>query len=379
MAEHLPRNTVCHIGNCEVKIARKLGEGGSKAVYAADLSFPGDAQGPSRQAIAVSLEENPQFCREVPILENARLKGASIMDGPYPLVDDKGKAYRVAIGEALPGQNVDSFIMANGPQSPAATAGIMAQVARSLHSAHRDGFVHMDVKSGNVIRSPEGACTLIDWEMVHRQGEIIDRIAGTPDYMAPEMACIYEKPVNTKMDVYSAGLMMEELANGRIRDRCDPRLNFSNPTDAYRGFKEISENREQSTTRDPLLSLTMQRATEYDHLMRGTALDMMTDLAAFPEARKHYDEEDRADIVNNLMERTKDLYRRQPVLDAAAARGMLEDLPKNHAKRANLEAIEKLAPPPKTLGGEVAKQAQSRSNQQTTTYELDEPGMGLRR
>ncbi len=376
MKDILKRNETYLIDGCDVNITRKLGEGGYKTVYAADVLFPGDLKA-TRQAIAINHRSHPNFCREAEVLEGSRLKGANIMDGPYELVDKKGHAHLVAMGDVVQGQSLDALMRTTNSLPTDKTAEVMGQVARSLHSAHRDGFVHLDIKPENVMCSTNGDCTLIDWGMVQKQGFKTPLIIGTPAFISPEMASLDSKTVDSKMDVYSAGLMMEELANGKIRDRCDPKLNFDISDQQWQGYDEMSKNRGQSTTRDPLLSLTMQRATEFDPFKRGTALDMMTDLSAFPEARKHYDAEDRSEIVSNLVERTKDLNRRRPVLDAAAARGMLADLPIDHPKRMQLEAIEKLAPPPQTISPQQIK-AIMRSSQATIDYEMNPPSRSMK-
>jgi serine/threonine protein kinase len=339
MPDIVSRGDKFKLGGFDATIRRKLGEGSSKEVYAMDVQL--NETSTEGMAVAISTFDNPYFAREVEILKDVNVKGAVIMDGPFELKDEAGRYYQATAGEHIKGQNLYAYNMGKGPQEPGETADIMGQVSRTLNSLHRAGLVHLDVKSGNIMRQSDGLCKMIDWEMVDYNNTSTDDCFGTAEYIAPEFARKGWKDITTKMDVYCAARVMEETINGSTINRHSPEI-----TDSDEKFHRISKYEAPLTTnKDPLINLALQRASQYDPAKRGTALDMMTDLAAFPEARKHYDEEDKAQIVENLMERTKNLEKRQPMLDAAAARGMLEDLPKNHPRRLHLEAISKLSPP----------------------------------
>lgn len=375
--EHYPRKTHGTLTGLPVTICRKLGEGASKAVYAVDVHFADDKK--ASHALAISKYQDPNFCREAGLLANARLKGAEVMTGPFPFTDNKGIQHNVALGGRLEGQSLDHYIDYSG-RTPEQTADVMSQVARTLHSAHRDGWVHLDVKPSNIIRNnSDGSCTMIDWEMVDREGTKVDDTYGTLAFMAPEMARSQEKALTSKMDVYSAGITMEEVATGRIHPRWDQNLYRKDPQQEKEILRQIAENKSQPKSNDPIIDLTMKRATHHDPNQRGTALDMMTDLAAFPQARARYDAEDRADILANLIKRSSDPARREPLLDAAAARGLLEDLPMDHPKRVNLVAIEKLAPPPTRTEASSQRPREQLAAHQGTTVVLESPSRRLTR
>ncbi len=102
-------------------------------------------------------------------------------------------------------------------QVSAAEAGrISGQIAEGLAVAHLAGIVHRDVKPQNILIDREGhakvgdfgIATGPDWTRVTRAGSII----GSARYMSPEQ--VRSKPVDSRSDVYSLGVVMYEMLAG---------------------------------------------------------------------------------------------------------------------------------------------------------------------
>jgi len=100
------------------------------------------------------------------------------------------------------------------------TVAILRQVCKALGAGHEKGIVHLDVKPDNVMLIADkkrgdgvkvvdfGVAGLVD------TAEDADRIAGTPEYIAPERAL--GKGYDHRSDVYSLGVMAYEMLTGVV-------------------------------------------------------------------------------------------------------------------------------------------------------------------
>ncbi|MBL8926705.1 MAG: protein kinase [Pseudonocardia sp.] len=117
--------------------------------------------------------------------------------------------------ELVRGEPLSSLI-ARGPLEPEQTLRIMEQAARALQAAHERGFVHRDVKPGNILIRVDGKVKLTDFGIakaadavpVTRSGMVM----GTAHYIAPEQASGAE--AGPSGDVYSLGIVGYECLAG---------------------------------------------------------------------------------------------------------------------------------------------------------------------
>ncbi len=138
--------------------------------------------------------------------------------------NDPGGAQRIAylVMELVRGEPL-SAVIARGPIDTAETLRIIEEAARALQAAHERGFVHRDVKPGNILVRTDGLIKLTDFGIakaadavpVTRSGMVM----GTAHYIAPEQASGAE--AGPAGDVYSLGIVGYECLAGHRPFRAD--------------------------------------------------------------------------------------------------------------------------------------------------------------
>ncbi|MBV9314486.1 MAG: protein kinase [Pseudonocardia sp.] len=94
--------------------------------------------------------------------------------------------------EYLASRTLNALLAAEGPLDPVQAAAIGRQVADGLAAAHAAGIVHRDVKPGNILIGLDGMVKITDFGVSRAVDDVqltrTGLIAGTPAYLAPEVA-----------------------------------------------------------------------------------------------------------------------------------------------------------------------------------------------
>lgn len=107
----------------------------------------------------------------------------------------------------------------------------IVQVLRGLDHTHRAGYLHRDLKPGNIIVTPrasdeDSAAALIDFGIAIAFDEPPEELfIGTPEYSAPDLMA--GAPFDVRQDLYAIGLLLYEVLTGRRPWAGD------DPTDLY--------------------------------------------------------------------------------------------------------------------------------------------------
>ncbi len=102
----------------------------------------------------------------------------------------------------------------------------ISDIAQGLQYAHSNGFVHRDVKPGNMLFRGNGDCVLGDFGIAkavdsNTGATKLGTSIGTPHYMSPEQA--KGEKVDHRTDLYSLGVVFYEILVGKLPyDADDP-------------------------------------------------------------------------------------------------------------------------------------------------------------
>lgn len=109
---------------------------------------------------------------------------------------------------------------------------IAIPLADAVAAAHQEGITHRDLKPDNVMESEDGRVKVLDFGLAKLRGGLAVSsdaptaaktdegvIVGTVAYMSPEQA--EGKPVDTRSDIFSLGIMLYEMLTGERPFRGD--------------------------------------------------------------------------------------------------------------------------------------------------------------
>jgi len=101
---------------------------------------------------------------------------------------------------------------------------IVLQLAEALHYIHKQGVVHCDIKTENILISEEEhdgkrtkqVAKLLDFGLARSltASRASTSLSGTPHYVAPER--IRGEPASPASDVYGVGILLYELITGQV-------------------------------------------------------------------------------------------------------------------------------------------------------------------
>ncbi|MCB9677765.1 MAG: serine/threonine protein kinase [Alphaproteobacteria bacterium] len=219
-----------------IVLRRLLGEGGFGSVYRATLQDPG---GYSRDvAIKVLNDPSPPAAVLQRFRDEARILGLlrdrAIVTAAAPIQIDGRWAVEM---ELVEGASLAALYAEHGAFPTGAALEIVSEVARALHTAWNTPgpdnkplhLVHRDLKPGNILLTRAGEVKIIDFGLAKarfeaREVQTEHGLAGTLGYIAPER---FETGAENEVtDVYSLGVILEQILLGRRLAPHDPRPSF---------------------------------------------------------------------------------------------------------------------------------------------------------
>ncbi len=123
--------------------------------------------------------------------------------------------------EDFTGRSLDRLVGAPMPIEPFLRLAL--RLAEAISDLHDRGFIHKDLKPGNILYEPQrGELRIIDFELASRAGReqttarSTRLIEGSLPYVSPEQTGRMSRALDSRSDLYSLGVTLYELLTGRL-------------------------------------------------------------------------------------------------------------------------------------------------------------------
>ena len=129
---------------------------------------------------------------------------------------------------------------------------IACEILDALGYAHSQGVIHRDIKTANILVTPDRHVKIMDFGVAHVIGSELtqgDEILGSPNYMAPEQ--ILAGTIDPRTDLFAFGVVLYRMLTGNL-----PFVGDSVPTIAR---KILSDEPASPDSINPAVSPTLSR------------------------------------------------------------------------------------------------------------------------
>ena len=162
----------------------------------------------------IGAADRARFAREARALGELRHPNLVTL---HDMGEDRGLPYLVL--ELVEGETLAARCAPDRLLPVPDAARFVAEIARGLEHAHRQGIFHRDVKPSNVLIEA-GRAKLVDFGLAFLDGSRAERLSrtgapvGSPAFMAPEQA--RGAPPDARTDVYGLGATLYQALCGRL-------------------------------------------------------------------------------------------------------------------------------------------------------------------
>jgi beta-lactam-binding protein with PASTA domain/tRNA A-37 threonylcarbamoyl transferase component Bud32 len=251
------------------RTTEKLGSGGMADVYKAMDEVLG-------RTVAVKVmhahySDDPQFVQR---FRHEAQAAANLSHPNIVNIYDWGQqedTYYIVM-EYVRGTDLKALIQQRGPADPLKAMEYAAQVCSALSVAHGYGIIHRDIKSHNLVLTPDGTVKVMDFGIARAVNTTMTQtgsVLGTAQYVSPEQA--QGRDLGPQTDLYSLGVVLYEMTTGK--------LPFDGETPVSVALKHVNDAvvppRQIDPDIPPAVEAVIMRAMEKDPAKRYSSADQM--------------------------------------------------------------------------------------------------------
>lgn len=196
-------------------LVKHIGKGGMADVYVAVDTV-------LKREVAVKILKGELSSDPIALERFRREAGASTKLSHPNIVDiydvgDDGLDHYIVM-EYIRGKSLKQLIKQRGPLYYTEAISMMKQLCSAIMEAHRNGIIHRDIKSQNVIIKADGTVKVLDFgiALANNAMQITndDSVLGSVHYLAPEVA--KGEVASMQSDIYSLGVVFYELLTASL-------------------------------------------------------------------------------------------------------------------------------------------------------------------